>query len=72
MRCLYKLDFIFKKDSEVFDEIIFENKDFVQIFKTYFKIFRKKVFSFMREKMQKNFTKRVRVILKSILINLHL
>lgn len=51
-----ELDFIFKQDSEVFDEMIFENKDLIYILKTYFRLLRKKIFSFMREKMQKNFT----------------
>lgn len=50
-----ELDFIFKQDSEAFDEVIFENRDLVYDCKMYFRLFRKKLFSFMREKMQKNF-----------------
>ncbi len=51
-----ELDFIFKQDSDTFDEVIFENRDLVYDCKMYFRLFRKKFFSFMREKMQKNFT----------------
>ena len=47
-----ELDFIFKQDSEAFDEVIFENRDLVYDCKMYFRLFRKKLFSFMREKMQ--------------------
>lgn len=51
-----ELNLIFKHDSEDFDEMIFENRDLVYDCKMYFRLFRKKIFSFMREKMQKNFT----------------
>lgn len=51
-----ELDFIFKEDSDDFDEIIFENKDLVAELKTYFRLFRKKISFILREKMQKNFT----------------
>lgn len=53
-----ELDFIFKQDSEDFDEIIFkeENRDFMHDFKTYIRLFRKKFSKTVREKMQKNFT----------------
>lgn len=50
------LDFIFKQNSEDFDEIIFENKDLKQECKTLFRLFRKKITSFIREKKHKNFT----------------
>ena len=51
------LDFIFNQDTDDFDEIVFqENKDIIQELKTYFRLFRKKFFNVVREKMQKNFT----------------
>ena len=50
-----ELDFIFKQDSETFDEKIFENKNILHEFKTYLRLFRKRFSFFIREKMQKNF-----------------
>ncbi len=51
------LDFIFNQDSDDFDEVVFqENRDLLQELKTYFRLFRKKFCSIVREKMQKNFT----------------
>lgn len=50
-----ELDFIFQ-DQEDFDEAIFENRNLSRDLKTYFRLFRKKFNSAMRDKMQKNFT----------------
>ena len=50
-----ELDFIFKQDSEAFDDMIFENKDLLYLAKTHLRLLRKKACSFMRNKMQRNF-----------------
>ncbi|MBE7704103.1 MAG: glycogen synthase [Cyanobacteria bacterium SIG28] len=51
-----ELDSMFLKDSEDIDEVIFENRDLVYDLKMYFRLFRKKFSSLVREKMHKNFT----------------
>lgn len=51
-----EIDFIFNQDSEDLDDIIFENRDLVLDFKSYFRLTRKKLSSLLREKLQKNFT----------------
>ena len=50
-----ELDFIFQ-DSEDFDDAVYGNRDLAQDLKTYFRLFRKKFNSALREKSQKNFT----------------
>ena len=51
-----EIDYIFDKEHENIDEIVWENKDLVQDLKTYFRFFRKKFFSKNRKKTSKNFT----------------
>lgn len=51
------LDFIFDQDTEDIDTAIFhDNRDLMHDLKMYFRLFRKKMSSVVREKMQKNFT----------------
>ena len=51
------LDFIFNQDTSDLDEVIFEeNRDLIHDIKMYLRLFRKKISSKIKEKMQKNFT----------------
>lgn len=51
-----EIDFIFDKEHEDINDIVWNNSDLVQDLKTYFRFLRKKFSSKVREKMQKNFT----------------
>ena len=51
-----EIDYIFDKEHENIDDIVWENKDLAYMAKSYFRFLRKKFSSKVREKMQKNFT----------------
>ena len=51
-----ELDTIFTQESDDIGDIVFESRDLSHDLKMYFRLFRKKISTLMREKMQKNFT----------------
>ena len=47
---------IYDKEIEDIDDVVWENKDLAFDIKSYFRLIRKKYFSFIRETVKKNFT----------------